>query len=132
MKKIDVSSRYKDTEHWVKKEHDYFLIGITDFTQKVFGNIVLIELPTIGTQLNLDDKYADIESDKTVSELFMPIGGEVIEVNEKLLQQPEQINESPYESWLIKIKAIDFKEYEALDSSKTYSESIHLFFNKKS
>jgi len=132
MKNIDVSARYKDTEQWVKKEHDYFLIGITDFTQKVFGNIVFIELPAIGTQLNLDDKYADIESEKTVSEVLIPMSGEIIEVNKMIIQQPEKINKAPYESWLIKIKASDIKEYEELDSAETYADSIHLFFNKKS
>ena len=62
MKRIDLNAKYKDTEQWVKKEGDYFLIGITDFTQKVFGNIVLVDLSTIGSQLKTDEKYADLES----------------------------------------------------------------------
>lgn len=130
MKKIDQNAKYKDTEQWVKKEGDHFLIGITDFTQKVFGNIVLVELPSIGSQLNLDEKYADLESDKTVSEVFMPMSGTIVAVNKEVIEFPEKINEAPYESWLIKIKASDISEYEALDSAEVYGESIHLFFNK--
>ena len=130
MKRIDKHAKYKDTEQWVKKEGDYFLIGITDFTQKVFGNIVLTELPEVGTQLKLDEKYADLESDKTVSEVFMPMNGTVVEINNDVIQFPEKINEAPYESWLIKIEAAAENEYEALDSAQVYEESIHLFFNK--
>jgi len=130
MKSINHESKYKDTEQWVKKEGDFFLIGITDFTQKVFGNVVLVDLPAVGAILKTEEKYADIESDKTVSEVFMPVSGEIVEVNEAIIKHPENINEHPYESWLIKIKISNKEEYEALDSPKTYAESIHLFFNK--
>jgi len=75
---------------------------------------VLIDLPDIGSQLKTNEKYADLESDKTTSEVFMPMGGEVIEVNEIIIKSPAKINEVPYESWLIKIKVKDIDEYEEL------------------
>ena len=130
MKAVNYESKYKDTEQWVKKSGDHFLIGLTDFTQKVFGNILLVDLPEVGTELKTDEKYADLESDKTVSEVFMPMSGTIIEINESLLQQPEKINEHPYESWLIKIEASNLEEYEDLDTAEVYKEGIHLFFNK--
>lgn len=131
MKSVNYESKYKDTEHWVKRDGGYFQIGITDFTQKVFGNVVLVDLPVIGTYLKTDEKYADIESDKTVSELFMPLSGTVAAINETIIEHPEKINEQPYESWLIKIEISNLEEYESLDTAETYAESIHLFFNKK-
>ena len=130
MKSVNYNSKYKDTEHWVKKDGDAFQIGITDFTQKVFGNVVLIDLPEIGTAFKADERYADIESEKTVSELLMPISGTIIAINDVVVNQPEKINTQPYESWLIKIEISNVEEYEALDTPETYAEGIHLFFNK--
>ena len=98
------------THEWVSETEDGALIGLTDWSIQEMGDIVFIELPEVGSVFSKDEVFATIESVRSASEIYMPVGGEVIEVNEKLINSPELINEDAYESWFIKIKPDDFQE----------------------
>ena len=100
------------THEWAYEdiEHNIITIGLTDLIINKLGEIVSVELPEIGTTYSKDEVFATIESVKSASEAYMPIAGEVIEINEQLINSPELINESPFEAWLIKIKATNFQE----------------------
>lgn len=115
-----------DKEHiWVRREGSDLRIGITDHGQSKFGSIVFIELPEDGEIVERDEPFASFESDKNVSELYIPISGRIVEVNEFLANKPELINESPYErAWLIVMEAEDEEQLETLFSAEEYEEFI--------
>lgn len=112
--------KYTKEHEWTKIEGDVATIGITDFAQSSLGDIVFVELPEVGTQLNKDDAFGVVESIKSVSDLYSPLTGEVLERNEELESQPEQCNESPYGSWMIKLKIADDSQVAELLSSSDY------------
>lgn len=96
---------YSQEHIWVKKEGDQVRIGVTEFAQEELGNVVFVELPEVNEELEADEPFGSVESVKTVSELYAPISGEVVEINEDLEDNPEFINESPYDkAWIIAIK----------------------------
>ena len=100
-------------------------IGITDYAQKELGDVVFVELPQVGTQLDAADELGSIESVKAVSELFSPVTGEVIEVNEKLTDKPELVNTDPYgDGWMIRIRLSDPTELDELMNAEEYDEYI--------
>jgi glycine cleavage system H protein len=102
---------YTQEHEWVRVESDdLVVVGITDFAQKELGDIVYIEVETEGEELEKDEEFGSVEAVKTVSDLFMPISGEVIAVNEALEDEPEMINAAPYEAWIIKIKPSNLQE----------------------
>src|SRR5690625_1822996 len=117
---------YSEEHEWVKKEEDNRVrIGITHFAQDELGDIVFVELPEIGEDIEADEPFGSVESVKTVSELYAPISGKVIEVNEDLEDNPEFVNESPYEdAWMIVIEMDDEAELDNLLSSEQYKEFI--------
>jgi glycine cleavage system H protein len=118
--------KYTKEHEWLRDNGDgTATIGITDFAQSELGDIVFVELEEAGETYDQDDVFGTIEAVKTVSDLYMPVSGEVIELNEALADDPETVNEDPYgKGWLIKIKLSDTSELEALLSADAYQEII--------
>jgi glycine cleavage system H protein len=117
--------KYTDEHEWAKIEDDLVVIGITDYAQDALGEIVYIELPSEGDEITKGDSFGGVESTKSVSDLYAPVSGEVVEVNESLLDSPETINEDPYgDGWLIKVKIHDSDEFDDLMDNEQYSEFI--------
>jgi len=96
--------KYTKDHEWALIEGDVVTVGITDFAQSQLGDVVFVELPEVGTELNHGDSFGVVESIKSVSDLYSPVSGEVIEKNDDLESSPENCNSAPYESWMIKIK----------------------------
>lgn len=117
--------KYTKEHEWVKLEDDLVVIGITDYAQDALGEIVYIELPSEGDEVTKGNPFGAVESTKSVSDLYAPVSGEVVEVNEALLDSPEAINEDPYgDGWMIKIKPYDVGELQGLLDSDEYTEFI--------
>jgi glycine cleavage system H protein len=118
-------SRYAKSHEYIHVEGDVGTIGITDYAQKELGDVVFVELPQVGTQLELGDELGSIESVKAVSELFAPVSGEVVEVNESLADKPELVNTDPYgDGWMIKIKLAAPDEVDELMNAEDYEDYI--------
>jgi len=116
---------YSEEHEWIKKEDDNVRIGITAFAQDELGDIVFVELPEVGDTLEKDEPFGSVESVKTVSELYAPLTGEVVEVNEELEDSPEFVNESPYEkAWMVVVKPSDDSEIDGLLSADKYQAII--------
>ncbi|RLL46535.1 glycine cleavage system protein GcvH [Oceanobacillus piezotolerans] len=115
---------YSKEHEWVKKEEGKKVrVGITDFAQDELGDIVFVELPEVGDTLTADEPFGSVESVKTVSELYAPVSGKVVEVNNQLEDSPEYVNESPYEkAWMVVVELSDETELEQLLSSEAYKE----------
>jgi glycine cleavage system H protein len=125
MIEIPEELKYTDEHEWVRIEDDLVVIGITDYAQDALGEIVYIELPSEGDEITKGDSFGGVESTKSVSDLYAPVSGEVVEVNESLLDSPETINEDPYgDGWLIKVRIHDSDEFDELMDSEQYSEFI--------
>lgn len=117
--------KYTNDHEWVKIDGDVATVGITDFAQGELGDIVYVEIETEGEELDKEEVFGSVEAVKTVSDLFMPLSGEVIEVNEDLLDAPETVNNDPYEGgWMIKIKLSNPSEVEDLLSVDAYKALI--------
>ena len=117
--------RYSEEHEWVKTEGNKVRIGITDFAQSELGDIVFVELPEVGDEIKADEPFGSVESVKTVSELYAPINGKVVEVNEDLEDSPEFVNESPYEkAWMIIVEPSDASEIENLMTAEQYEDMI--------
>ena len=120
--------KYTKDHEWVRVEGDIAYVGITDFAQGELGDIVYVEIETLNEEIEMGDVFGTVEAVKTVSDLFMPISGEVIELNEKLESEPELVNSDPYgDGWMVKIKIdnisqldelLDLDGYEAITKSK--------------
>jgi glycine cleavage system H protein len=118
-------SRYAKSHEYVHVEGDTGTVGITDYAQKELGDVVFVELPTVGTQLDAGDELGSIESVKAVSELFTPVSGEVTEVNERLRDKPELVNTDPYgDGWMVRIRMTDATEVDELMNAEEYEEYI--------
>ena len=117
--------KYTKDHEWISIEDDVATIGITEFAQGELGDIVYVEVETLEEELDAEEVFGTVEAVKTVSDLFMPIGGEVIAFNEILEANPEKVNEDPYgEGWMIKIKIANPSELEDLLSAEQYAELI--------
>jgi glycine cleavage system H protein len=117
--------RYSEEHEWVKVEGEKVRVGITEFAQSELGDIVFVELPEVGTEVTADAPFGSVESVKTVSELYAPVSGKIIEVNEDLNDSPEFVNESPYEkAWMIVIEPTDLSEVDKLLTQEQYEEMI--------
>ncbi len=117
--------KYTKDHEWVKLDGDIAVVGITDFAQSELGDIVFVEVDTEGETLDKEETFGTIEAVKTVSDLFMPLSGEVTEFNEELESTPDTINKDPYEKgWIIKIKVSDASEAEDLLTADQYKELI--------
>ncbi|HEX2123549.1 MAG TPA: glycine cleavage system protein GcvH [Thermoanaerobaculia bacterium] len=126
MSSIPEDNRYaKSHEYAHPDQGDVAMVGITDFAQKELGDVVFVELPRVGAQLDANEELGSIESVKAVSDLFAPVSGEVIEVNEALAENPALVNTDPYgDGWMIKIRMTDPTELDALMSAEEYEEYI--------
>ncbi|KZE36463.1 MULTISPECIES: glycine cleavage system protein GcvH [Bhargavaea] len=115
--------RYSEEHEWVKTEDGKARIGITHFAQAELGDIVFVELPEVGDEIKADEPFGSVESVKTVSELYAPISGTVVEVNEDLEDSPEFVNESPYEkAWMVVVEPSDSSEIDKLMSAEQYDQ----------
>lgn len=115
--------RYSEEHEWVKVEGEKVRIGITDFAQSELGDIVFVELPEVGDEIKADEPFGSVESVKTVSELYAPISGKVVEINEDLDDSPEFVNESPYEkAWMVVIEPSNAADVENLMTAEQYAE----------
>ncbi|MBR9985458.1 MAG: glycine cleavage system protein GcvH [Desulfosarcina sp.] len=118
-------ARYTDDHEWAKKNGDVVRMGISDYAQDQLGDIVFVELPEVGSSFDKGEEFGTVESVKAVSELYMPIGGEVTAINEALADAPELVNSAPYDGgWMMEIKASDPAELEALKSKADYLELL--------
>ena len=117
--------KYTEEHEWVKIEDNIATIGITDFAQGELGDIVYLEIDSLDSEIALNEVFGTVEAVKTVSDLFMPVGGKVIEMNSTLEDNPELVNEDPYgEGWIIKIDISDLSEVDSLLSPEDYKNLI--------
>jgi glycine cleavage system H protein len=117
--------KYTKDHEWVKIEEDIATIGITDFAQSELGDIVYVEVETVDETLDIEEIFGTVEAVKTVSDLFLPLSGEIIKFNESLEDEPEKVNTDPYgEGWMIKVKCSDLSQAENLLSADDYKDLI--------
>ena len=122
---IPANLKYTKDHEWVSLEGDIATVGITHFAQKELGDIVYVEVETLDQTLEKDEVFGTVEAVKTVSDLFLPLSGEIVEFNDALESTPEVVNSDPYGAgWMIKIKVADMDEVDSLLSSESYKELI--------
>ena len=115
--------KYTKDHEWISIDGDYAFVGITNFAQKELGDIVFVEIESLEQEIKSGEVFGSVEAVKTVSDLFMPMTGEIIEVNQKIIDYPELVNSDPYgEGWMIKIKIFDSNEVEDLLDLESYEE----------
>ena len=122
--KVIPSLKYTDKHEWVRMDGEFAYIGITDYAQDQLGEVLFVEMPEVGDELTQGEEYGVVESSKVASDLVAPISGEVVEINDKLDDEPEYINEDPYDAWIVKIKVSDEDELESLLNSDGYESII--------
>ncbi len=117
--------KYTKDHEWVKVEGDIATVGITDFAQGELGDIVYVEVETVDETLEAEEIFGTVEAVKTVSDLFLPVSGEIIEFNESLEDEPEKVNSDPYgEGWMVKVKMFDASQLEDLLDADAYKELV--------
>ena len=122
---IPANLKYTKDHEWISLEGDIATVGITDFAQKELGDIVYVEVETLDQTLEKDEVFGTVEAVKTVSDLFLPLSGEIVEFNDALESTPEVVNSDPYGAgWMIKIKVANMDEVDSLLSSESYKELI--------
>ncbi|MEM8521999.1 glycine cleavage system protein GcvH [Flavobacterium sp. PL12] len=122
---LPANLKYTKDHEWISIEGDIATVGITDFAQKELGDIVYVEVETLDQTLEKDEVFGTVEAVKTVSDLFLPLAGEIIAFNDDLESNPESVNSDPYGAgWMIKIKVANMDEVEGLLSSESYKELI--------
>jgi glycine cleavage system H protein len=122
---IPAGLKYSKEHEWVASEETVATIGITDYAQDQLGEIVYVELPAVGDKISKDDAFGVVESVKAVSDIYAPVSGTVVEVNQELPESPEMINEDPYgDGWLVKVKVSDPAELDDLLDHEEYEELI--------
>ncbi len=125
MSDLPENLRYVETHEWAQLEDDNIvLVGITDFAQQQLGDLVYIELPELGREVKAGEQCAVVESVKTASDLYSPVTGVVVAINEAAADAPEQVNDEPYQTWLFSIKADDLTELDQLLDADVYSQLI--------
>ena len=118
--------KYTKEHEWIRLEGDVAYVGITDYAQEQLGDIVFVDIQTVGETLAADEVFGTIEVVKTISDLFLPVAGEVLEQNEALEEQPELVNKDPYgEGWLIKIKPADDANFDELLDAEAYKALVN-------
>ena len=124
--KFPTNVKYTSEHEWIRLEGEEGFVGITDYAQDQLGDIVFVDVPTEGETLKQGDVFGSIEVVKTVSDLFIPVGGEILEVNPALEENPELVNKDPYgEGWLIRIKPTDVAEMDQLLDAEAYLKQIN-------
>ena len=122
---IPANLKYTKDHEWVSLEGDVATVGITEFAQKELGDIVYVEVETVDQTLEKDEVFGTVEAVKTVSDLFLPLTGEIIEFNDSLESDPEKVNKDPYgDGWMIKVKVSNVDDFNELLSSEAYKELI--------
>ena len=122
---IPYELKYTKDHEWIRIDGDIATVGITDFAQGELGDIVYVEVETLDETIEKDEVFGTVEAVKTVSDLFLPLSGEIIELNELLEDEPEKVNTDPYgDGWMIKVKISDASEIESLMSEADYKELI--------
>ena len=116
--------RYTEEHEWVSVGGDALMVGISDYAQDQLGDIVFVEMPEVGATFGKGEQFGTLESVKAVSELYLPVGGEVVAVNEALGDSPELINQDPYGAWIVKIKPSDSGELEQLLTADSYRQLL--------
>ena len=117
--------KYTDDHEWIKIDSDLAIVGITDFAQSELGDIIFVEFPNVGEHVNQKDTIGTLEAVKTVADIYSPLSGEIVEINEELESNPELINEAPYNNgWILKIKINNKDEIKSLLSGDDYSKLI--------
>ncbi len=117
--------KYAKTHEWAKLEDNNLVrVGITDFAQEELGDLVFVEMPELGKKLAAGEQCAVVESVKTASDLFSPVAGEVVEINDSLNDEPERVNDDPYESWIFCIKADDLSALDLLMDADAYQKMV--------
>ncbi len=130
MKELDTLNfpedvRYSKDHEWARKQGDAFAVGISDFAQDQLGDVVFVELPEVGSAFEKGQEFGTVESVKAVSELFMPLAGEILEVNTNLEDNCELVNNDPYgEGWMVKVKAADPAEFDQLMTRNAYLDHL--------
>ena len=123
--KIPAELKYTKDHEWVSVDGDIATVGITDFAQGELGDVVYVEIETEGDELDEGEVFGTVEAVKTVSDLFMPVSGEVVEVNEKIESEPEVVNDDPYgEGWMIKVKLSDAAQLDSLLDASAYENEV--------
>jgi glycine cleavage system H protein len=116
--------RYTEDHEWVTTGGETLKIGVSDYAQDQLGDIVFVEVPEVGDSFEKGDEFGTLESVKAVSELYLPVGGEIVAVNEALEDSPELINEDPYANWIVEIKPADSTELDQLLTVEAYREIL--------
>lgn len=116
--------KYAKSHEWVKKEGEFYSVGISDFAQEQLGDIVYVDLPEVGDSVDKGDTLGELESSKAVSDINMPLTGEIIEINNILKDVPELINSDPYAAWIVKIRASNSDDYKELLNSREAKEAV--------
>ena len=125
MMNVPEDLKYTKDHEWVRVEGDYVVVGITDFAQKELGDIVYVDVDTEGDTIEQEEVFGSVEAVKTVSDLMMPVSGEIVTFNEVLEDEPELVNSDPYgRGWMIKVLVSDFTELDSLLSADQYKELI--------
>ncbi len=112
--------RYAESHEWVKVEGEYAYVGITDYAQNALGNIVYVDMPEVDDEVKKDEEFGAVESVKAASDLISPVSGVVVEINEKLEDAPELLNEDAFGNWIMKVKLSDIAEVDTLLDAKAY------------
>ena len=122
---IPAELKYTKDHEWIKVDGDIITVGITDFAQSELGDIVYVEVETVDESLDVDEVFGTVEAVKTVSDLFLPVSGEIIEFNDSLEDEPEKVNSDPYgDGWMIKVKCSDLSQLDNLLSAEAYKKII--------
>ena len=117
--------KYSDDHEWMRKEGELVVVGITDYAQGELGDVVYLDLPAVGDVFSQKEAFGSIEAVKAAADLYMPIAGEIVKVNDALPDSPETINKDPYgEGWMVMIKIENSSEYDALMDAAAYEEHI--------
>ena len=127
--KFDETVRYQESHEWARVEGEVMTVGISDYAQDELGDVVFVELPEVGTTMKQGDAFGVVESVKAASDLYMPAGGEIVETNGVLKDNPERVNEDPFgDGWIIKVKMSDAGQLDSLMDAtayKTFTEGLN-------
>lgn len=122
---VPTNLKYTNDHEWIRVEGDEAVVGVTDFAQSQLGDVVFIEIETLGETFEKEEVFGTIEAVKTVSDMFMPVAGEIIAVNESLADAPETVNKDPYgEGWMVRIKITEPSQLDELLTPEQYNEVI--------
>ena len=123
--KYDKTARYAKTHDWARVEGDLVVCGISDYAQHSLSDVVYVELPDAGATFSQGEVYTTVESVKAAEEVFAPVSGEIVEVNEAVEDQPEQLNSDPYGAWIVKVRPADVSELDSLMDAAAYEAYVH-------